>query len=117
MAKMRIYDFAKVIQRDNKEILACLEGLGVTDKTASSSIDDELMDKVRESMGIKETKEQKESSKEQPVEKAPTAKKQPKAEAEAKPKTEAEVKPKAAAETEAKSQETKPAPAKSEAKP
>lgn len=117
MAKMRIYDFAKVIQRDNKEILACLEGLGVTDKTASSSIDDELMDKVRESMGIKETKEQKESSKEQPEEKAPAAKKQPKAEAEAKPKTEAEAKPKAAAETEAKSQETKPAPAKSEAKP
>ena len=52
---MRINEFAKQIGKDNKEILTCLEELGVTGKTHSSSINEEQMDKVSQALGIKKT--------------------------------------------------------------
>ena len=47
MAKMRIHEFAKELEIAGKDILAILEEMGEGVKTVSSSIDDELQEKVR----------------------------------------------------------------------
>ena len=50
MAKMRIHEFAKELEIAGKDILAILEEMGEGVKTVSSSIDDELQEKVRKKL-------------------------------------------------------------------
>ena len=50
MAKMRIHEFAKELDMPGKDVITILEKLGEIGKTVSSSIDDELQDKVRKHM-------------------------------------------------------------------
>nr|MCR5789310.1 translation initiation factor IF-2 N-terminal domain-containing protein [Lachnospiraceae bacterium] len=45
---MRIHEFAKEIDRSSNEVLACLKDLGVEKKTASSSIEDDLKEQVKD---------------------------------------------------------------------
>lgn len=46
MSKIRIYELAKSLEVPNKEVLAALTKLGVDGKTHSSSIDDDVAEKV-----------------------------------------------------------------------
>ena len=48
MAKKRIYELAKKLKVENKDVLSALEALGITGKTHSSSIEDEVARKVTE---------------------------------------------------------------------
>lgn len=48
MAKKRIYELAKRLKVENKDILSALESLGITGKTHSSSLEDEVVRKVTE---------------------------------------------------------------------
>ena len=47
MAKMRIHEFAKELDMPGKDVIAILEKIGEAGKTVSSSIDEELQEKVR----------------------------------------------------------------------
>jgi translation initiation factor IF-2 len=48
MAKKRIYELAKKLKVENKDILSVLESMGITGKTHSSSLEDEVVRKVTE---------------------------------------------------------------------
>ena len=50
MAKMRIHEFAKELNMTGKDVVSILEQIGESGKTVSSSIDDELQEKVRKQM-------------------------------------------------------------------
>ena len=47
MAKMRIHEFAKELDMPGKDVITILEKIGEAGKTVSSSIDEELQEKVR----------------------------------------------------------------------
>jgi len=55
MTKIRIYDLAKQIERESKEIIAALKEQGVEGKTASSSITEEQVELVKSKLlaGVK----------------------------------------------------------------
>ncbi|MCR5419432.1 MAG: translation initiation factor IF-2 [Lachnospiraceae bacterium] len=48
---MRIHEFAKELDISGKDVVTILEKLGETGKTVSSSIDEELQDKIRKHLG------------------------------------------------------------------
>jgi translation initiation factor IF-2 len=48
MAKKRIYELAKKLKVENKDVLSALESMGITGKTHSSSLEDEIVRKVTE---------------------------------------------------------------------
>ena len=48
MAKKRVYELAKKLKVENKDILTALESIGITGKTHSSSVEDEVARKVTE---------------------------------------------------------------------
>lgn len=48
MAKKRIYELAKKLKVENKDVLSALESIGITGKTHSSSLEDEVVRKVTE---------------------------------------------------------------------
>ena len=58
MAKMRVHELAKEIDRQSKELIEILNELGIEGKTTSSSLDEDQVAKVREKIGgaKKETK-------------------------------------------------------------
>jgi translation initiation factor IF-2 len=100
MAKIRIYELSRKLKVSNKEILAELEKMGVSGKTHSSNIDDDLAKKVEavfkktvtEKKPVGKKTPAKESKKEQKEEKKEAKKEKPKKEERKKKKTE---KPKA----------------------
>ena len=47
MAKMRIHEFAKEIDRQSADVIACLEEFGVEGKKSSSSIEEDMQEKVK----------------------------------------------------------------------
>lgn len=51
MAKMRVYELSKKLGKTNKELLLALEKLGFTDKTHSSSLDDDTARKLVAAFG------------------------------------------------------------------
>ena len=50
MSKIRVYDLAKMLEKSNTEMVEILTGLGVKIKSHMSSIDEELVPMVRESL-------------------------------------------------------------------
>ncbi|GAB4389243.1 MAG: translation initiation factor IF-2 [Thermodesulfovibrionales bacterium] len=48
MAKMRVYELSRKLGKSNKELLSALSGLGITDKTHSSTIDDSIAKRLME---------------------------------------------------------------------
>ena len=53
MAKIRVHELAKELQKENKEIIQFLQDKGHEGKTASSGLDDELAGLVRAAFGAK----------------------------------------------------------------
>ena len=51
MAKIRIYELARELGLESKEVLARVQELGIEAKTASSGVEPEAADKVRQSFG------------------------------------------------------------------
>jgi translation initiation factor IF-2 len=51
MAKIRVYELSKKLGKTNKELLSALEKLGFTDKTHSSSLDDDTARKLMAALG------------------------------------------------------------------
>lgn len=78
MAKIRIYELAKEIGVESKEIIAHLTGEKVEVKTASSSVEEEIAEKVRQHFagGAKAAPAKKTAAKKEPAKK-PAAKKAP----------------------------------------
>ncbi len=103
---MRIYEFAKELDVTGKDVVAVLEELGEGTKTASSSIDDDLQEKVRKK--LKGGSAEKKAAKSAPA-KPEAAEAEPKA---AKPAAKAE--PEAAKKPAVPAKEA-PAPKKAEA--
>ena len=50
MSKMRVYDLAKKLEKSNTEMVEILTGLGVAIKSHMSSIDEDLVPMVQESL-------------------------------------------------------------------
>ena len=65
MSKMRIYELAKQIEKDNAEIVALLKEKGIDVKNHMSSIDDEAINIVKAAFGGKEEVKKEESKKEE----------------------------------------------------
>ena len=76
MAKIRIYELAKEIGVESKEIIAHLTGEKVEVKTASSSVEEEIAEKVRQHFagGAKAAPAKKTAAKKEPAKKAETKK-------------------------------------------
>ncbi len=70
MAKMRVHELAKELDIQSKEVLAFLAENGMEVKTASSSIEDEAIDKVRAAFGKKSATAKKPAAKDKAEEKA-----------------------------------------------
>jgi len=65
MAKMRIHELAKELELQSKDIIACLEGLGIDKKSAQSSLEDDQVTLVKEKLtGKKEVTAKVENKKE-----------------------------------------------------
>ena len=47
MAKIKVHELAKEIELQSKEVIACLEELGITGKTAASGLEEEQAQAVR----------------------------------------------------------------------
>ena len=65
MSKMRIYELAKQIEKDNAEIVALLKEKGIDVKNHMSSIDDEAINIVKAAFGGKEEVKKEEPKKEE----------------------------------------------------
>ena len=65
MAKIRIHELAKELEKQSKDILSFLQEKGVEAKSASSSIEDDMADTVRKAFGKGGTKT--EAAKEKPA--------------------------------------------------
>ena len=65
MSKMRIYELAKQIEKDNAEIVALIKEKGIDVKNHMSSIDDEAINIVKAAFGGKEEVKKEESKKEE----------------------------------------------------
>ena len=95
MAKMKVHELAKELERQSKELIAFLQDKGYEVKVAQSSIEDEAIEAVRKHFGGKKSEQAQEAQ--QPA----AAKEEPKAEAPQKPaqaEPEKEETPKVAAE-------------------
>ena len=75
MAKMRIHEFAKEFDMAGKDIVALLEEMGESGKTSSSSIDDELQEKIRKKLKPEAKKEAPKPAESKPAEQKPAIKK------------------------------------------
>jgi translation initiation factor IF-2 len=51
MAKLRVYDLARELEVDSKDVMAVLTKAGITDKKSSSGLDDDQIKLVREKLG------------------------------------------------------------------
>ncbi len=104
MAKIRIHELAKELDKQSKEIQAFLQQKGIEAKSASSSVEEEIANTVRKAFGKAETKV--EAVREKAVNEAKTEKKPEKAAAPVKAEAgaEAAAKPEKAAEKEAEKQ-------------
>ena len=56
MAKIRVHELAKELERENKEIIAVLQKLGVEAKSHMSAVEDEDAEKLRAQFAPKKTK-------------------------------------------------------------
>ena len=87
MAKIRIHELAKELEKQSKDILGFLQEKGVEAKSASSSIEEDMAETVREAFGKggakAETVKEKTVKEEAPAKAAPAAEKQEKEEAKA----------------------------------
>jgi translation initiation factor IF-2 len=114
MAKKRIYEIAKELGLPSKDVVAALEKLGVKGKTHSSSIEDDIAEKLLKSLKKAAPAKKKEPKKAKPAKaEAKPAKKAKPAKAEAKP-VKAKAKP---AKAEAKPVKAEAKPGKVKAKP
>ena len=57
MAKKRVYELAKELSMENKDLIAHLERLGITVKSHSSSLEDAEVERVREDIQAKQPKQ------------------------------------------------------------
>ena len=112
MAKMKVYDLARELEIQSKEIVAFLQEKGVAVKAPQSSIEDDAIAMVRGNFKKKKSAEKAETPKEEPK-KAKTAAKKETAE----PKTEKPEKEKVKKETETVKKEAPAEKAKPEEKP
>lgn len=55
MSKIRIFELARSLDKQSKEILEALAKIGIKGKTHSSSIEEEIADKIRKSFKVSET--------------------------------------------------------------
>ena len=67
MSRMRVHELAKVIAKDNKEIISILKEQGI-EKKAQSALDDNEIELVKKAFGIS-LEESGSNSREQPEEK------------------------------------------------
>ncbi|MCM1117855.1 MAG: translation initiation factor IF-2 [bacterium] len=79
MAKMKVHELAKEVNKQSKEILAFLQEKGIEAKAANSSVEEENVELVRKAFGRKEdTKvETREKPSEESIEEKPTQNKAP----------------------------------------
>ena len=78
MAKVKVYELAKELDKQSKEIIAMLQDKGIEVKAAQSSVEEDVAEMVRSAFGAKKAPaqaEEKPASKEVP--KAPAAKEAP----------------------------------------
>ena len=74
MAKVKVYELAKELDKQSKEIIAMLQDKGIEVKAAQSSVEEDVAEMVRSAFGAKKAPaqaEEKPASKEAP--KAPAA--------------------------------------------
>ena len=118
MAKVKVHELAKELDKQSKEILAFLQNKGIEAKAAQSSVEEDVADMVRKEFGAKQTSEPKVETVEKKAD-APEKKviaSEPKAEtAEAKPVKAAETKPEKTAEAPRQPDEQKQPAHKAEA--
>ena len=118
MAKVKVHELAKEVDKQSKEILAFLQNKGIEAKAAQSSVEEDVADMVRKEFGAKQASEPKVETVEK---KADASEKkviasEPKAEtAEAKPVKAAETKPEKTAEAPRQPDEQKQPAHKAEA--
>lgn len=62
MAKMKVHELAKELEKQSKEIIAFLQDKGIEGKVAQSSIEEDVADMVRKSFGKKDEAMQNDSS-------------------------------------------------------
>ena len=97
---MRIYEFAKELDMPGKEVVSLLAELGEEGKSVSSSIDDDMQEKVRKKLSkpaaktVKAAKEEKTEGAPAPKKEAPVKAAPIKAEGQAKPAAPAKAAPK-----------------------
>ncbi len=108
MAKPRVHEVAKALGKTSKEVLAHLEKIGHPVKSHSSTIDEEIAERVRTELGNGS-----EPPKAKPAAKAKKAEPKASPKKEAAPKKEVAAKPKPAA---TRPEPTRPAPAKPQPK-
>ena len=51
MAKIKVHEIAKELDKQSKEIIAFLQGKGIEVKAAQSSLEEDVADMVRKAMG------------------------------------------------------------------
>ena len=83
--KVRIHQVAKDLDKSTKEILAALQELGVKGLYHTSSVDEDLVPKIKKHLGQAKHKEAVEKPKKKPVAKAPEERAKPEAKAAKKP--------------------------------
>ncbi len=84
MPKVRVYQLAKELNLSNKELIERLRGLGVEVKSHSSSIEEEIATRIKDSLAPKS--EVSKPQPKQPAQPAPLKKAKPKPKTEPKPK-------------------------------
>ena len=57
MPKKRVYELAKELGLENKELIAHLERIGITVKSHSSSLEDDEVERIKEELLAKEPKQ------------------------------------------------------------
>ena len=103
MGNIRVHELAKKLGVDNKDIIVKLKGLGIKGKTHSSSIDDEIADKIShlfKSKAKPKTETKTKTKTGTKVRVKTEVKKEPTVEPKLKPKTRAKVEPKVEARKE-----------------
>ncbi|MBI5073609.1 MAG: translation initiation factor IF-2 [Nitrospirae bacterium] len=101
MAKVRIYELAKKLNRNSKDILDELADMGFEGKSHSSSIDSSIADKIARTLAVLEPVEPPPPAIEEPIATPePVQEEQIKEEIKAEPQTEAVIEPKPAAKKE-----------------
>ena len=62
MAKVKVHELAKELDKQSKEILAFLQNKGIEAKAAQSSVEEDVADMVRKEFGVKQASEPKTES-------------------------------------------------------